>query len=169
MLFILMLPNQPMAPFGLQPSAISCISTQTEQIINTYVNDPNNSRSISNSRIRKVFFKENKMWVGTARGLNLFDPRKNDFTQYLTGLDILNIYNSPDGKLWLTTGSGARDFDPETGRSARFTGPNFTWAIVKDRQDILWLPTLHGLHQINPKRKKIQNVLAVRQECCLRC
>jgi signal transduction histidine kinase/ligand-binding sensor domain-containing protein/DNA-binding response OmpR family regulator len=125
--------------------------------ITMFVNDPKNAKSLSHNIVRNVFFdKQNRMWVGTKRGLNLFDAVNQDFTVYLPRLDVLNFFEFPGRKLWVATEYGVEEFDPDTGDAHWITGGYFTWAIKEDRQGVIWLPTLHGLHQINPIRKQFK-------------
>ncbi|HEX6889627.1 MAG TPA: two-component regulator propeller domain-containing protein [Chryseolinea sp.] len=125
------------------------------QRIDKYLHEPKDAKSISNSLVRCVFFdKQQRMWVGTYRGLNLYDASSNKFTRYMTQLDILNLFEPPGRKLWIATEYGVDEFDPDTGLALSITGGYYTWAVKEDKQGIVWLPTLHGLHQINPKRKQ---------------
>ena len=123
--------------------------------LTTYEHDPDNDSTLSNNHVKSVYFdKDGRMWVGTFRGLNLFNPDTRSFKRYFPRLDILSFFENTDGKLWLGSEYGVLEFDRETENTNRITDFYYTLQIFKDQQGIIWLATLHGLHQINPKFKK---------------
>ena len=74
---------------------------------------------LSNSFINRLFISSsNDLWIGTRKGINLFNKDTNNFTQYLnespkTARPIWGIYESPDKKLYVNTDSKLFRWNPE--------------------------------------------------------
>lgn len=79
------------------------------------LNDPN---SLSNDFVNYITEdNQGNLWIGTNRGLNLYDPVKDNFTSYIKkdGLpnDVINgILEDDNGFLWLSTNKGISRFNP---------------------------------------------------------
>lgn len=103
---------------------------------------------------------DGNIWIGSEdNGLNLFDPRKNEFlplpnalSRIYTNIHALQI----DGDyLWIATFSkGLNRYNRKTGELLTFhhsegdassISNNSTFAICKDRQNMLWIGNLSGL------------------------
>jgi signal transduction histidine kinase/ligand-binding sensor domain-containing protein/DNA-binding response OmpR family regulator len=83
-----------------------------------YKNIPGNLNSLSNNRIKSIYEdKKGVLWIGTRRGLNKFDPRKNQWKVYTVkdGLPdnmIYGILEDNQSNLWLSTNNGLAKFNP---------------------------------------------------------
>lgn len=59
--------------------------------IDRYLHDENSETSLSDNRILKILYdNEDRMWVATCEGLNLYDPHTDSFTRIT--LPSLNLY-----------------------------------------------------------------------------
>ncbi len=94
---------------------------ETRQIIN-YRHDRNDPDSIATNDVKFIYLAgDGTLWLGTAQGLEQFDPANGKVTQRITeedGLPSSRIYAIlPDdaGQLWILTPVGLAKFNPETG------------------------------------------------------
>jgi signal transduction histidine kinase/ligand-binding sensor domain-containing protein len=92
--------------------------------IKTYLNQPENPTSISSNGIACIYEDvHKKLWVGTTNGLNLYQPKKDNFKRYyltdekqshISANFINRIVESPDSTLWVLTQDGLFKFNRET-------------------------------------------------------
>ncbi|MEX2231300.1 MAG: two-component regulator propeller domain-containing protein [Cyclobacteriaceae bacterium] len=94
-----------------------------------------------------------RLWIGTESGLGLFNTRDKSFTRYLPDVRVADLIETPDGKLWVTSSKGLFVFDPETKKYDQLT-KSWSTSIIHDKQGIIWVGTIEGLCQINPKINK---------------
>ncbi|MGB5530362.1 MAG: two-component regulator propeller domain-containing protein, partial [Ignavibacteriaceae bacterium] len=149
-----------------------------------YTNIPFDSTSISNNWVPVI--KEDKngnLWVGTwGGGLNCFNQRTEKFTRFLqetnnsntiTCKNISSIIVNDDGTLWISTqerGLLYMSFDSSgeaVYKSYDFSSAedikqkerdNFTWGLLKDREDKLWIGTMeNGLIYFDPDTEKFEH------------
>ncbi len=137
-----------------------------------------NGYNLEETDILDVFIdsREN-IWLGTnGHGLILFDPEKNQTTQFadnneIEGLRsniILQVFEDSKGNLWIATdGGGVSIFDYETHKFKRFEhlkedpdsiAGNTVYTIMEDSEGYLWFACygsgLSGIHvnKINSNR-----------------
>jgi len=85
-----------------------------------YHDDPDEAGTLSNNRVNTVLIDHaGALWVGTQRGLNVFDPTKETFTSLfdrdgLAGSAVSCLQEDSDGRLWMSTNRGISRFDPRT-------------------------------------------------------
>ncbi|PCK09011.1 MAG: hypothetical protein COA42_06255 [Alteromonadaceae bacterium] len=140
--------------------------------IKLYRHVPDNSNSLSSLRIRKLLLdSQQRMWVATDAGLNLYRPQSDDFKRYqhdgqnpssLSHNKISALYEDNHGQLWLgTIGGGLNQFQPETDTFVHYKHDslnphgirsNIIWAIHGDLNGNLWIGVQgHGLDRITVK------------------
>ncbi|MCO7224403.1 two-component regulator propeller domain-containing protein [Pleionea sp. CnH1-48] len=159
--------------------ALYQLNTNTGKV-NKYTLDAKNSNSISDSSTHSILVdRSGRSWIGTAEGLNLYNPATNDFTRYLygegyskkssniDGLKVNAIFESKQGQIWAGTESGLYLFDSNTDRFNSFTIKNGhsdadldldVSSIVQDGQGHIWLGT---------KQSGLCLLYTVTQECQL--
>ena len=89
--------------------------TKTDKFIH-YINDPNNSNSLSNNSVRAILEdKRGLLWIATEEGLNSFDVRNEKFTNFyyeesdqnsLSNNCITSILQDKEGTIWIGTWGG---------------------------------------------------------------
>lgn len=106
-----------------------------------------------------VINREGKLWVGTEKGLNLFDPETMQFdsssdsliNKHLTGSWIRRLLIDNSGRLWIGTEGGITVLNPDlmsfetyledAGTESR---ENEVWDIFQDRENQIWVGTYLG-------------------------
>ncbi len=133
--------------------------------------------------IRSLFFdSKNRLWIGTAQGLNLL-PREEQaksrpsfvrINEISTGNKDLNcnyilpVFESKTGQIWVGTMGGGLShllgFDPKTGKAEfeNFTTKeglpnNVIKSILEDDSGNLWVATNRGLCRFNPQSRSFDN------------
>ena len=150
---------------------------QTETF-HAYVPDPDDEGSISSdagsgggSSATGLFFEdsENRMWIGTDRGLNLYNRDEDRFQHFRSEPDnpqslssdrILTLFECSEGYLWVGTSDGLNRLNPSTGAVKRFmSGPSDDFHLSSPKvitgfcpgDGTIWVGTERGLDIIlNP-------------------
>jgi ligand-binding sensor domain-containing protein len=108
------------------------------------------------------------LWIGTADGLNLFDPKAGRVSAvYRQGAkanetrnnidEILTIHEADDGNVWVGSyGGGLRKIVPGTTSAQVFidqeeSGRNTVFSLIPDKQGFLWEATHGGVSKFDPK------------------
>jgi signal transduction histidine kinase/ligand-binding sensor domain-containing protein/DNA-binding response OmpR family regulator len=115
--------------------------------------------------------KNNRIWIGTARGVNRFDPETQTFSNasllntLLSNKLIYTINEDSQGNLWLGGFSGLYRIDKQTGEITRRTTldglpDNMINGIEIDSEQNLWLSTGNGLCRYNPQSNQYLNFYA---------
>jgi serine phosphatase RsbU (regulator of sigma subunit)/ligand-binding sensor domain-containing protein len=130
-----------------------------------------------NQRVRPVIYQDSKgkYWLGTRKGLLLFDLQTKTFLTYNNDPAKTNSLNNdninsicpdpsnPDKILWLgTSGGGLNKFSIDDGTVKHFTEKdglpnNVVYGILPDGKGNLWLSTNNGLSRFNPKSESFRN------------
>lgn len=154
---------------------------QTETF-HAYVPDPDVGGTISSnssptgvSSVVSMFFEdsENKLWIGTDLGLNLFDREKDSFTHFrsdpgnsstLSSDRISAIFECGEGYIWVGTSDGLNRLDKSTGEVKRFTSSassdfhlssSFIHTGFCAKDGSIWVGTQKGLDIIlNPNESQ---------------
>ncbi|MGV8039127.1 MAG: two-component regulator propeller domain-containing protein [Thermoanaerobaculaceae bacterium] len=88
---------------------------------------PSSPGSLSHGRVWSLHEDpRGTVWVGTASGLNRFEPASGTFTRFQAreGFPSDNVYaiqSDTSGRLWLSTDRGLTRFDPASGTFRTFT------------------------------------------------
>jgi len=95
-----------------------------------WVHDPADAGSISAARVTALLPgpTPETLWVGTHKGLDLFDTRTETFTHFTRrqGYDFANesvadMLQDDLGRLWVSTFGGISRFDPRSGQVRNYT------------------------------------------------
>jgi ligand-binding sensor domain-containing protein/signal transduction histidine kinase len=141
------------------------------------------SSSVSNDTISNLLIdRQGVLWIGTADGLNRFEPATQRFTAFRdetspnSAGQMESIVEDQDGNLWLgSLGSGLLKFDRKTQRLragvATVSNPVVTAAYI-DRANRLWAGTFNGLDRIDLSTGRItryaeENGLASTKISCI--
>ncbi len=93
-----------------------------KDILSHYMNDPNDSTSISGNMIRDVFMdKSGKIWIGTeSNGLNVYNSKSDNFihiekTNDLPPNTIYSILQDKNNNMWMGSHEGLFTINNKTG------------------------------------------------------
>ncbi len=128
----------------------------------------NDTRSISSNRIKDIFEDSNgRLWVATARGLDLFRPKQQDFKRYdqkdgLLDDNITLILEDSMQNLWLGYKHGLSKFKPEDDlvnsymvNAAIKNDGLVTRSGAISNHDIIYLGSANGFYTFDPKNLNI--------------
>jgi ligand-binding sensor domain-containing protein/signal transduction histidine kinase len=159
----------------------------TCKIFRHTIGDPS---SLANDTVSALLVdRQGILWVGTADGLNRFDPVTQRFTVYHdetstnSATQMGSMVEDQDGNLWIgSAGSGLLKFDRKTERLRALTPPQheaetlsnlIVAAVYIDRTNTLWAGTFNGLDRIDPltgrstTRYREENGLASSKISCI--
>lgn len=132
-----------------------------------YRHDPKVSQSLTNDKVKCLLADgPNGLWVGTLKGLNYIDLRRQTVTRYLhephnpgslPDDHIYDLKRDAQGKVWIATYfAGLCQFDEQTktfislkhepNRLTSLSSGNTTSLLIDSRQQ-LWVCTIHGLNR----------------------
>lgn len=136
-----------------------------------YLPNKNDSTTISYLQISDIFVdSKNNFWIGTQRGLNLFNPEKGTFRRIeVKGSKdtpqryrISEIFEDSHQRLWIgTNGAGFAQYNIETNEFMFITekeglSNNAVYEILEDNSGSLWISTNRGLNRFYPDTKEIK-------------
>jgi len=143
-----------------------------------YKYDRDNPASISSSQVECIdggtYEGKDILWVGTARGLNRFDPQTEIFIKYPhTNLKyphsfVEDVLIDTYGKVWIgCTDGGLHQFDPETEEYTHYRhdldnktslSSNNVFILFEDQSGVLWIGTTGGgLNKLDRKKKQFSH------------
>lgn len=113
------------------------------------------------------------LWVGTADGLNRFDPETNHFKRFSHNADdpqslshnsVWTVFVDSSDHVWVGTETGLDLYDRSTGGFTRFShdpdnsdsiGEGRVYAVIEADKDSVWIGTSRGgLNHFNIKHSK---------------
>ncbi|HXL56264.1 MAG TPA: ATP-binding protein, partial [Chitinophagaceae bacterium] len=125
-----------------------------------YSNNPLDSNSLSsNSVISLAEDHDNKIWVGTAKGLNKLNDDK--FQHYLKDLLVKSVFVDATGVIWAGTGTGLYRYDSKTKNFSGYSNSGFgqrnnVLHIMEDNKQNLWVSTSNSIVKISKARDSVK-------------
>ena len=121
-----------------------------------FIHDPGNPKSVSFNYYTSgvKVDKRDRVWVGTDKSLELFNPHEKSFTHYPTKVDVNDILENPNGKFWLACDDGLYAFDSESGKIDKLTNDPYTSSAIRDRQGVVWISSEQGFRQLHSKNRQ---------------
>lgn len=150
---------------GLYKYPPNALGTDNYRVYRSSIGDK--GRISGNTVFCSRLTKTGRILFGTDKGLNIYNPQNNSFTQYLNQPDITHslsnnyifaISEDRNGYFWLATMDGLSRFDinnhsfinfrndPENSNSI---SDNFITHLNFDKEGKLWITTNHGLNILN--------------------
>jgi signal transduction histidine kinase/ligand-binding sensor domain-containing protein/CheY-like chemotaxis protein len=155
---------------GTLDSGLFRLDPQTGEV-ESFSHDPRVPGSLSHNRVLAILEDdEQRLWVGTSDGLNLFDPRSRRFVRYgrnaddphsLRDDDIMSLYQDRGGVLWVgTRAGGASHWNPSGWAMGHYSSPllrnTAVNAFADDGAGTVWVGTMDGLVQIDTRNVREQ-------------
>jgi ligand-binding sensor domain-containing protein len=156
---------------GTYGKGLDRLNKETGKIKHYNKNDGPNS--ISSNSIRYMLVdSEQQLWIGTSKGLCLYNEKTGDFKSYyavaydsltLLSDDIYCIQEDRMGNIWIGSyGGGLNLFNSDNETFTRFSVeqglPGHTvYGILEDDAGFLWLSTNNGLARFDPKTLIFRN------------
>lgn len=152
----------------------------TKGVLQKFVHDPLNSNSLSSNHIR-CFAEDTKgqIWIGTFLGLNLYNPKSEEFTVYskdiipgsLAHSSVFSIFKDRQGSLWVGTYyGGVHYFNPETDIFTYYYADNFrsdcisnpfVGHMIEDKNGNIWICTEGGgLNFFDRKKRQFTHYMS---------
>lgn len=139
-------------------------------ILRRYERREGDPRSLSGRNVSSLFRdRKGRIWVGTKQGLSRYNPRSDDFDNFLESAAGSTISSHPEGMyddgkhIWVASFSGGLyRLDPATGAYTRYTmadglPDNTLYACMGDDSGCLWISTNKGISQFLVKERKFRN------------
>ncbi len=164
---------------GTERGGVNVYST-TQNVIEQYEYEVNNSNSLSHSTINSIFEDDKNIWIGTAGGgLNRYDKRQKKYHHYMTDAGnpgalssnfVTTIYRTSAGELLVGTwGQGINVLRGEGTSNVFFESinevnsglqNNFVSSIQEDVKGNLWVGSLGGLSRRMTGTQTFESVYA---------
>lgn len=130
--------------------------------------------TISNNYVKQIVEDgRGNLWISTEKGLNHFNPNRQQFRHYFTSDEDSSTLTSNStsallvdrhGMLWVGTQYGLNHFDESAGKFTRYTANplisdslsnNTIFSLYEDRDGVLWVGTWGGgLNKHSPAQDK---------------
>ena len=144
-------------------TALKFLSNGYEQPnFTNHVRNPDKKKSLSHNSIVDILIDaEQRIWIGTRHGLNLF-LGNNEFESWteqdqFPNAVVFNLQDDEAGNLWLATNDGIIKFDPENTTFKRYgledgiQGTEFNiGASFRDERGNIYLGGVNGLTYFHP-------------------
>lgn len=141
-----------------------------------YKNNPQDSTSIANNLIRKVYVDSaGDLWVGTDKSLSFYDRNKEIFYNYNTGgKEVTGIAQMKDQKFIIAVGGGIRIFDSKTRQWADSSLPNqkesFGARIIYNAGETIFIGTsLDGVFQYSQATNELTKISSYKSRKSIQC
>ncbi|MCB0732758.1 MAG: hypothetical protein KDC88_17175, partial [Ignavibacteriae bacterium] len=123
---------------------------QDEDTFITHKSDAIDSNSISSNSVLEIYpGNDNKLWLGTGKGLNLYDVSNGKFHRLNNGpsTTVHSIAEDKDGIIWLGTRQGLYEFQPKINNFKHYKLESHDRIdnIYVDSNNRIWLVTNLGI------------------------
>ncbi|MEX1197379.1 MAG: two-component regulator propeller domain-containing protein [Pseudohongiellaceae bacterium] len=143
-----------------------------------YRNEWWTTNSLNNNTVRAFHKGDQRLYIGTAGGLNVLDLRSGDFTHHVHDPErpgsipsdvVRDIAPDGDGRLWLATHGGLSRFDPDTQQFSNYfhdpqdagsLSTNLLWRVHVDRNGMVWAGSRGQLNRLDPQTGMVQRIQA---------
>jgi signal transduction histidine kinase/ligand-binding sensor domain-containing protein len=110
---------------------------------------------------------KDRLWAGTAYGLNRLDPDSSRFKHYmaqpgmegaLQGNQTICFLEDSQNRLWIGTNNGLYLYDDQSDTFSRYDSQadnNFIASIEEDQDGYIWFSTMGGLYRLEVSTKKL--------------
>ncbi|MBV6438686.1 MAG: Sensor histidine kinase RcsC [Saprospiraceae bacterium] len=127
-----------------------------------YTHAPGNPNSVASNNIQSIYCDGNgQLWVGTDKGLDLYDRNNDSFWHFgladgLPDLMMGQMAEDGRGRLWIATGKGITRFDPVSRTFRNYDksdglSSNESWDFAKDPvSGAMCIATADGLTIFHP-------------------
>ena len=150
-------------------NGLSKINSKNDSITNYY--DFEEKGNLSDYNIAEILITDdNKIIVGTAKGLNIYDETKDGFYRVLenkedmTSQNIYSLDQDEHGDIWVGTYNGLNKIDIKNNTVTKFysdtdentLSENTIYKVYCDKQGYVWVGTFNsGVNKINIKTNEI--------------
>ena len=133
----------------------------------TFKHSDGDSTTLSNNRVNAIYQdKANKLWIATANGLSIFEPKTEKFSSifdvnikggknYVSGVTA-----DKKGNIWISTFSGLKLISNSRMQDITLTGsPDLSrgvlFTLCRDGRDRIWAGTKQGPVCFDPNSRKL--------------
>lgn len=137
------------------------LNTQTGKFAHHYLSNPTDSNSLSNNIVYTILGDTNQLWVGTKKGLDLFNQKENQWKHFLQGNTIHGLFKDGAGVLWVGTQNGlyryghpGNHFELYSDAATGITMGNVL-NVTEDNNQNLWVSCADAIYRISANREKL--------------
>ncbi|MBN1116197.1 MAG: response regulator [Bacteroidales bacterium] len=165
--------NQNTIWLGVYDGGLNYYNSLSQKFIHVKQN-PNTPNSLNNNHVNVLYEEENKLWIGTEEGLNIWDIKTDTYLHYTHDFNddhsigsnaVWAIFRDSRGSMWIGTwGGGLNLFNEKTGKFTRYQfnendsasiGGNNIYGITEDKNGLIWIASmLGGLNSFDYKTRK---------------
>lgn len=148
---------------------VSKINTETDTIKN-YYNSKDTGNLSDNSIYNILVNKEGKVLITTAKGIDLYDEKRDEFKPAIKNIKdfksqhVYDIKEDDHGNYWIGTKKGVYKLEKDSGKIEEFLtkgtyGKDLAaYKLYIDKDENLWIGTKdENLYKLNLKNKKIKD------------
>lgn len=159
---------------GTQAQGVFGVDTSDGQVLDHFISGAN-TKSLSHSSVTFLYEdQDNRLWVGTEKGLNILEPKSGKFQRYLSQSHdpyslsndhITVIYPDQSGVLWVGTLLGGLNKHVISqqvfshyhlnGEADVALSSNSIRSFYQDALGALWIGTDNGLNRLNEDRDRV--------------
>lgn len=151
-------------------NGLSKIESESENIRNYF--DDKEKGNLSHYNIADILItSDNKILVGTADGLNVYDEKSDSFERVLgkeddlTSQEIYSLEEDEFGNIWIATYDGLNKIDVKNNKIEHYRSEyknsiseNTIYKIYSDKKGNIWVGTFNsGIDKIDIKTNKVTN------------